>query len=164
MTESLRTTDSNFIMEAIEKYSDTLIRISYSYMRNMSDAEDMTQDAFLQLIKKKPSFENDLHEKAWLIRVTINLCKNRLKTAWFRKTLPLGEARFDFTEKESEVMSAVFELPTKYRNIIHLFYFEEYRISEIATILGQKESTIGSQLHRARKMLKPKLKEDFDDE
>lgn len=164
MAESLRTTDFNFITEAIGKYSDTLIRISYSYMRNMSDAEDMTQDAFLQLIRKKPSFENDSHEKAWLIRVTINLCKNRLKTAWFRKTLPLCEVGFDFTEKESEVMSAVLELPAKYRNIIHLFYFEEYRINEIAAILGQKESTIGSQLHRARRLLKPKLKEGFGDE
>ncbi len=152
------------IMESIEKYTDMLIRVSYSYMKNMSDAEDVTQDAFLKLIKKRPSFENASHEKAWLLRVAINLCKNRLKTAWIRKTVPLSEANFNFTQKENEVLSAVLELPIKYCSIIHLFYFEGYSMAEIAAILGKKESTIGSQLHRARKQLKTKLKEDFDDE
>jgi RNA polymerase sigma-70 factor (ECF subfamily) len=164
MSEPTKINDSNFISELIEKYTNTLIRISTSYMKNMSDAQDVTQDAFLQLIRKNPSFVSDSHEKAWLIRVTINLCKNRLKTAWFRKTLPLCEAGFNFTEEESEVMGAVMELPVKYRSIIHLFYYEDYSIAEIAAILSKKESTIGSQLHRARNLLKLKLKEGFCDE
>lgn len=126
------------IIRVVEKYSDTLIRISFSYMKNMSDAEDLVQDVFLKLMQKKPSFENDEHEKAWLIRVTINLCKNRLKTTWFRKTVPLNEHIFNFTPKENEVMSAVLELPAKFRSITLLFYFEEYSIADIAAILGKK--------------------------
>lgn len=160
MGESLRTDD--FITRAIEKYSDMLIRVCFSYMKNMIDAEDIAQDVFVKLMEKKPYYENENHEKAWLIRVAINLSKNRLKTAWFRKTLPLEEISYNFTPKENEVMSAVLKLPSKYRGIILLYYFEEYSIAEIGGILGQKESTIGSQLHRARKLLKSNLREDFD--
>lgn len=164
MSEPIQTAHAKAASEAIARYADTLVRVSFTYMKNMSDAEDVTQDVFLQLIRKNPSFESQSHEKAWLIRVAINVCKNRLKTAWFRKTLPLCEAQFNFTEAESEVMSAVMELPVKYRSVIHLFYFEEYSIEEMAGILGIKEATIGSQLHRARKLLKSKLKEGFDHE
>lgn len=162
MNESLRTDD--LVIEAIDKYSETLVRVSYTYLKNIADAEDVVQDVFLKLVEKKPSFESSQHEKAWLIRVAINLCKNKLKTAWFRKTCPLDENTFHLTPTESDVMSAVMELPAKYRSIILLFYYEEYSIAEISHILGQKDSTVGSQLHRARKMLKSRLKEDFDDE
>jgi RNA polymerase sigma-70 factor, ECF subfamily len=161
MDESLRTDD--FITTTIDKYSDMLIRVCFSYMKNMNDAEDIAQDVFVKLMEKKPSFEDDNHEKAWLIRVAINLSKNRLKTAWFRKTLPLDEISYNFTPKENSVMGAVLKLPAKYGGIILLYYFEEYNIAEIAAILGHKESTIGSQLHRARKLLKLSLREDFDD-
>lgn len=154
----------DLITNAIDKYSDLLIRISFTYMKNISDAEDVAQEVFLRLIEKRPLFESDEHEKAWLIRVAINLSKNRLKTAWFRKTLPLVEITYNFSPKENTVMKAVLELPSKFRGVILLFYFEGYSISEIAGILEQKESTVGSQLHRARKLLKSKLKEDFDDE
>jgi RNA polymerase sigma-70 factor (ECF subfamily) len=154
----------NFISTAIEKYSSMLLRLCFSYMKNMSDAEDLTQDVFLKLLHKKPPFENHEHEKAWLIKVAINLCKNRLKTAWFRKTVPLDENLSGFTPEESEVLGAVLELPLKYRSIIHLFYYEEYSIAEISEILDLKESTVGSQLHRARKLLESKLRGDFDGE
>lgn len=154
----------DLITNAIDKYSDLLIRVSFTYMRNISDAEDVAQEVFLRLIEKRPIFLSDEHEKAWLIRVAINLSKNRLKTAWFRKTLPLDEISYNFSPKENTVMKAVLELPSKFRGVILLFYFVGYSISEIAGILEHKESTIGSQLHRARKLLKSKLKEDFDDE
>lgn len=159
-----RSQKDNHITAIIEKYSDTLIRVCFTYMKNMSDAEDITQDVLIKLIEKKPVFESNDHEKAWLIRVAINLSKNRLRTAWFRKTQPLKEEVYDFTPEESEVMESVLELPIKYRSIILLFYFEGYKIQEIASILGEKESTIGSQLHRARQLLKSKLKEDFGNE
>jgi len=152
------------INNIVEKYSDMIVRVSFSYMKNMNDAEDVVQDALLQLIKRKPNFESDSHEKAWLIRVAINICKNRLKTAWFRKTLPISEGTYDFTPRENDALQAVFQLPAKYRIVIHLFYFEGYSIAEIAKILGYKESTVGSQLHRARKLLKFKLEEDADSE
>jgi RNA polymerase sigma-70 factor (ECF subfamily) len=162
MSESLRTGDS--FTSAVDKYSDTLIRISYTYLKNMSDSEDLVQEVFLKLFEKMPSFESREHEKAWLIRVTVNLCKNRLKTAWFRKTVPLDEEALGFTPEESSVMSTVLGLPSKYRSVVLLYYFEGYSIAEIADILGQKESTTGSQLDRARKLLKSKFKEDFDGE
>ncbi len=162
MNESLRTND--FVSRTIEKYSDMLIRICFSYMKSMNDAEDLAQEVFIKLMEKRPVFENENHEKAWLIRVAINLSKNRLKTAWFRKTLPLDEISYSFTPNENSVMSAVLKLPAKYRGIILLYYFEEYTIAEIAGLLGHKESTIGSQLHRARKLLKSSLREDFDNE
>jgi RNA polymerase sigma-70 factor, ECF subfamily len=162
MGESLRTDD--FITRVIEKHSDTIIRICFSYMKNINDAEDLTQEVFVKLMEKRPHFESDEHEKAWIIRVAINLCKNRLKTAWFRKTVSLDEVNFNFTSKENEVLSAVHKLPEKYRVVILLYYFEGYSISEIASILGERESTIGSKLFRARKLLKASLKEDFDNE
>lgn len=154
----------DYLIDLIEKYADTLIRVSYTYMKNMSDAEDLAQDAFIKLMEKRPSFENSEHEKAWLIRVTINLCKNRLRTAWHKRTVPLDDSTYSFSEDESQVMGTVMELPAKYRGIILLFYYEEYSIAEIAKILGRKESTVGSQLHRARVLLKSKLMEDFDGE
>lgn len=153
------------IVKIVEKYSDTLMRVSFTYLKNTSDAEDIIQEVFLKLIDNPQSFENDIHEKAWLIRVTINACKNRLKTAWFRKTQSLNyDIAYDFTPKETEVVNAVLDLPVKYRSIVLLFYFEGYSLSEVSQILKLKESTVGSQLHRARNILKLKLKEGFDDE
>ena len=130
-------------------------------MKNKSDAEDITQDVFLKLLEKPKVFENKEHEKAWLIRVTINLCKDRLKMSWFRKTVRLEENHYSTTQENSEILSAVMELPIKYRSIILLFYYENYAIADIAKIIGTKEGTVGSQLHRARRLLKTKLKEDF---
>ncbi len=154
----------NTAIRAIERYSDTLIRIAYTYLKNRSDSEDIVQEVFLKLVEKAPIFTDEEHEKAWLIRVAINLSKNHLKSAWFKRTIPFDDKEYSFTPKENEVMSTVLELPVKYRSLIFLFYFEKYKITEIADILGKKESTVGSQLYRARKLLKAKLKEDFDDE
>lgn len=153
---------NDWIIEIVEKYSNLLLRIAFSYMKNISDAEDLVHDTFMKLMEKKPSFENLDHEKAWLIRVTINLCKNRLKSVWFSRTVGLEDNILKFTTEENDVMSAVLELPSKYRIVILLYYFEGYNIKEISQILGSKEPTISSQLQRARKQLKLKLKEDFD--
>jgi RNA polymerase sigma-70 factor, ECF subfamily len=160
LSKSLRTDD--FINRVVERYSDMLVRISFTYLKNLSGAEDVAQEVFLKLLEKRPAFENDEHEKAWLIRVAINQCKNQLKTAWFRKTTPFDDSIDLTTPEEIEVIGAVLELPPKYRCIIQFFYYEEYSIAEIAAVLGQKVSTTGSQLHRARKLLKAKLEEEFD--
>jgi RNA polymerase sigma-70 factor (ECF subfamily) len=150
------------IADIVEKYSDLLLRVAFTYMKNISDAEDMVQEVFLKLVKNYPSFESDEHKKAWLIRVTINLCKNRLKSAWFRKTEPIYDTTLSFSDEEKFVMDAVLELPSKYRSVILLYYHEGYSIREISNILNIKESTISTQLQRARSQLKSKLKEDFD--
>ena len=160
MDESLRTSDS--VLDAAKKYADMLVRVSFTYVKNRQDAEDIAHDVFLKLIEKMPVFENEDHQKAWLLRVAINLSKNHLKTSWFRKTTSLDYNITLLTHDENDVLSAVQQLPVKYRSAIHLFYIEGYSISEVAAMLGRKESTVGSQLHRARIMLKSKLKEDFD--
>jgi len=154
--------NDDYIHQLIDKYSDMLMRITYLHMKNKSDAEDIVQDVFVKLIEKPISFENSEHEKAWLIRVTVNLCKDRLKAAWFKKRVKIDVNCYSSNPKNSNVLSAILELPVKYRSIILLFYFEDYSIKEIAKILGIKEGSVGSQLHRARKMLEKKLKEDFE--
>lgn len=152
----------NYIHYLIEKYSDMLIRISYSYMKNLSDAEDISQDVFIKLLEKKPSFENTEHEKAWLLRITMNLCKDKLKSAYFKKTAPLEGDFIHVTKEDNEIIEAVLGLPLKYRSIVLMYYYEDYSISQVANILNLKESTVGSQLSRARKLLKPIHKEDFE--
>lgn len=152
----------NYIHYLIEKYSDMLIRITYSYMKNLSDAEDITQDIFIKLLEKKPNFENEEHEKAWLIRVSINLSKDKLKSSYFKNTEPLDDTFIQVTKDDNEVIQAVLNLPLKYRSIVLLYYYEGYSIAEVANILTLKETTVGSQLSRARKKLKSILKEDFE--
>lgn len=162
MEESLRTDD--FLQHLVEEYSDMLIRIAFTYMKNVGEAEDAVQNVFLKYLEKRPAFESEEHEKAWLIRVCINMCRNNLKSFWSRKTTGLNENLYGFSTEEYEVIDAVMRLPLKYRSVILLFYFEDYSITQIAIILHKKESTIGSQLYRARQLLKPMLKEDIDDE
>lgn len=152
----------NYIHYLIEKYSDMLIRITYSYMKNLSDAEDITQDIFIKLLEKKPIFENEEHEKAWLIRVSINLSKDKLKSSYFKNTEPLDDTFIHVTKDDNEVIQAVLNLPLKYRSIVLLYYYEGYSIAEVANILTLKEATVGSQLSRARKKLKSILREDFE--
>jgi len=160
--EALHTND--YLQRVVDKYSDMLFRITLLHLKNKSDAEDAAQDVFFKLVEKEHIFESDEHEKAWLIRVAINVCKDRLKSAWFRKTVVFEENLYNTTPEKKEVLSSVLELPVKYRSIVLLFYYENYSIAEIARIIGKKEATIGSQLHRARKLLKIKLEEDFDNE
>jgi RNA polymerase sigma-70 factor (ECF subfamily) len=152
----------NYIQYIIEKYTDTILRTSYSYMKNLSESEDITQETFIKLLEKKPSFESTEQEKAWLIRVAINLCKDRLKSSWFRRTAPLEGDFTEATKEDKDIISAVLELPLKYRTVVLLFYYEDYSISQISHVLNIRESTVGSQLSRARKLLKNKLKEDFE--
>lgn len=150
------------IDNVMENYADMVYRLALARTKNISDAEDVLQEVFLRLINKNPEFQSEEHRKAWLIRVTIN-CSNKIfSAAWFRKTVPLEEELKFETKEKSEVYYAVLELPQKYRTVIHLFYYEDMSIAQISSILSIKETTIKSQLSRARQMLKVKLKGDFD--
>lgn len=142
-----------------------LYRLAYATLKNQSDAEDVLQDVLVLYIKKQPQFENTDNEKAWLIRTTINVCKNQLKSAWFSKRR-LGDFEVVATmEERHEVLGeALLKLSNKERTIIHLNYYEGYTLAEIASLLQQNESTIRSILARSRKKLKNIIKEDFDDE
>ena len=147
-----------------EKYSDMIFRIAYSYTNNRQDAEDIVQDMFLKLIELEKTFKSDEHEKAWIIRVTVNLCKNRLRLFWNRNTCSLTEMAetANFDDKDGFVLEAVMKLSENYRIIIYLYYYEGYKTAEIAHILKKRESSVRSALHRAREQLRIIFKEDYD--
>ena len=148
------------ILEVLQKYSNTVYRLAFSRTKSVCDAEDIMQNVFMKFIKANINFESDEHIKAWLIRVTINLSKNLLTSAWFKRTITLEDDIVITLKEESEVYKYVLDLPTKYRTVIHLFYYEDMTTANIAEILNIKESTVRSQLHRARNMLKEKMKGD----
>lgn len=148
-------------LQIIEHYKDTVYKIAYTYCKNKSDAEDVFQEVFLRYFRKKPAFNSPDYEKAWFIRVTINCCKKLLLSSWFKRVLPLGNNLSYEAQEESELFHAVMALPLKYRVVVHLFYYEEYRIKEIARLTNQKETTVATQLQRARKLLKIRLMEDL---
>lgn len=149
----------------VEKYGDMILRLTYTYMKNMPDAEDAAQDVFLKLVEKLPEFADDGHEKAWIIRITINICKNKLRSFKIRRAEPIDAADipvYDKHNENTEVLTAVMALPEKYRTVIYLYYYEQYSTPEIAVIAGKKESSIRSSLHRARNRLKEILGGGYD--
>ncbi|MBD5461240.1 MAG: sigma-70 family RNA polymerase sigma factor [Lachnospiraceae bacterium] len=154
--KSLRADD----LEVIKKYSDMVYRMAFSLLKNRYDAEDIHQDVFVQYLKKRPKFENSEHERAWFLRVTVNLCRNFWKKAWRQREVGLVEEELDgrtaagAEETEDEIIGLVKRLPRKYRIVIHLFYYEELSTEEIAKVLGMKPSTVRTQLTRAREKLK----------
>lgn len=149
----------------VEEYADTVRRICFVHLKNRHDTEDVFQNVYLKYLLYEGSFENSQHEKAWFIRVTINACTDWLRKLSHRKWLPLeilaeeseigGTGTGDsFSE---EILEAVLQLPEKYRNVIYLFYYEEYSAVEIARILGKKENTIYTWLSRAKGILREQL-------
>ena len=146
-----------------QRHVDMLYRVAYSFMKNGADAEDMVQETFLRLMRSGTVFESAQHEKAWLLRVAVNASKNRLGSAWCRRTEAIDEScPCPEDEDLSFVWDAVRELPPSYREPIHLFYHEGCSTEEIASILQTRPSTIRSRLTRARAMLRDRLKEAYD--
>lgn len=144
---------------ALRHYGNAILRTAYTYLRNRSDAEDVVQDTLVQLLVADPGFESPAHEKAWLLRVAINLSKNKLRQAQRHGCQSIDES-FPGLAPEEEDLSFVWEavsgLPERYREVIHLFYQEDYSTAQIAQILNKKESTVRSLLHRGRELL-PRL-------
>jgi RNA polymerase sigma-70 factor (ECF subfamily) len=129
----------------------------------MSDSEDVLQETLIRFIKTAPAFESDSHEKAWTMRVAINICKNKLQ---YNKTRYADELSENLAAEENEdlsfVWAAVKELPEKYREVIHLYYHEGFLTAEIAEILNKNEATVRSLLHRGKSKLKETLGEAYD--
>lgn len=151
--------------EVLERYAATVFNAAYTMVKNREDAEDIAQDVFLSYVKSRPAFESAAHEKAWLLRVTINRCKSFFRSAWQKKTTALEEdfPAASFTADELAVVDAVNRLPKKYRQVIYLHYIEGYATDEIASMISIPRNTVLSQLSRARKLLKTALKGEFDD-
>lgn len=147
----------------LTQYGSSILRLAYSYLHNMDDAEEILQDTLIQYLKTAPVLEQEAHEKAWLFRVAGNLSKNRIAYNKVRSTDELKESlAAEQREDLSFVWEAVKDLPVKYREVIHLFYYEGLSTAEIAAILEQKESTVRSHLMRGREKLKSILKEGYD--
>lgn len=152
---------------AIEKYSDMVKRICFLHLKNEYDTEDIFQNVFIKYLMYEGSFESPEHEKAWFARVTMNLCKDFLKSA-FRKNTVSMEYLSENTpaaqdEEKREVLSAVLSLPEKYKNAVYLHYFEGYTAAEIGKIIGKKENSVYTLLARAREKLKKILGgDDFE--
>lgn len=146
---------------ALNKYGDSLMYLAYSYTKNMDDAQDMVQDAFLKFMTKAPEFENDEHEKAWLIRVTINLCKNFLTSTYRKTQAELDENISVCDEYSTGLAEIVNSLPEKYRTVIHLFYYEGYSHKEISEILNITETAVSTRLMRGRNLLKSMIGDDY---
>ena len=145
--------------EIADKYIDMVYRLALSRTKSREHAEDVSQDVFVKLLQNKKKFDNEEHLKAWLLRVTINLTKDLFSSHWYRTTDELDEnITYEATEN-SGVYDAVMELPQKYRTVIHLHYYEGYRVEEIALITKASVGTVKSQLHRARQMLKSIMEE-----
>lgn len=146
-----------YIEHVLDKYSAMLIKLAFTYVKNSSDAEDIVQDVFIKLIKNTKGFASHEHEKAWLLRVTINSCKNYLKSSYYRLSMPLDE-NLSYNQKEpSVILEAVLKLPAKYRTVVHLHYYENYSIEELAKLLHKNPATIGTWLSRGRGLLRTTL-------
>ena len=137
-----------------------LFKLSFLKLQNVQDAEDVVQEVFYQYVKRQDNFEGDEHEKAWLIRVAINACKD-LRRSFFRsRTLSLdeiAEPAVAMPPDHREVLEAVLSLPQKYKEVIYLHYYEEYTAPQIGKLLHKNTNTVYSLLARGRTLLKEKL-------
>lgn len=147
------------INRAVETYSDMIRRICLCHLKNLADTEDIFQTVFLKYLLYPGNFRDGEHEKAWLIRVTVNACKDHLRQLFRHETVPLEvlgeEAALE--PKNREVLEAVLSLPEKYRDAIYLHYYEGYSAAEIGEILRTKENTVYSLLSRGRTLLREAL-------
>ena len=144
--------------DALKRHGADMVRLAYSYLLNLSDAQDAAQDAFVTYMKQAPAFDTAAQEKAWLTRVTANKCKNMLRSGWFKSRRPIPD-ELPANEEKRELLMEIAGLPAKYRAPIHLHYYEGYSIAEIARMLNARESTVGTWLSRARQLLRVRLEE-----
>ncbi|MCH5203154.1 MAG: sigma-70 family RNA polymerase sigma factor [Oscillospiraceae bacterium] len=175
MELSLRTDES--FDEVMRLYIPTVYRIAFERLGNSADADDVTQEVFIRYFKADKTFESEEHRKFFLIRVTINCVNSFARSSWFKNRvhtdalenfaeLSAGDTTAENTEKTAAkraIIEAVLKLPEKYRTAVHLFYFEDMSIAQIAKVTNQKEATVKSQLSRARQKLKKLLnRNDFE--
>ena len=155
------------IQELVERYQNSLYAVAFNVCKNQQDAEDAVQDTFLQYYNSKKEFESEQHIRAWLLRVAINKAKNLTVTFWKKHKCSLEDymETLTFPDPQSrDLFEEVMKLPEKYRIVIHLFYYEDYSVREIADILKLSESNVKVRLSRGRAMLKDSLKEEWEDD
>lgn len=156
--------DNDHLAHTVRTHSAALYRLAYTQLRSAADAEDAVQEAFLRLLRRAPDLESDDHTRAWLMRVTLNICRDMLRSPWHRRREALPEELpAEPDDEAAELLSAVLSLPAKYRAPIHLHYYEGYAIREIADLLGCRPATVGTRLARARRLLRQALTDGEED-
>ena len=153
-----------YLKQTIEEYADTVYRVALTRCKSIETAEDIFQEVFMRFSEKNPKFESKEHEKAWFIRVTINLTKNIKESAWNKKVVRLDENIIFNTKEENDVYGVVCNLPQNYRTVIYLLYYEGYKVNEISKLMNKPEGTIKTWLFRAREILKEKIEGGFENE
>ncbi len=150
---------------AIERYADMVRRLCFVHLKNEADTEDIFQTVFLKYVLYRGEFESEEHEKAWFIRVTVNACRDLLRSFFRSRTVPQEElegAAAELPQERREVLDAVLSLPAKYRDAVYLHYYEDYTAPEIGKLLGKNTNTIYTLLTRARQLLQEKLGGEHD--
>ena len=148
------------VNRAIERYSDTVQRLCIVYLKNHADTEDVFQTVFFKYYLSSVVFESDEHEKAWIIRVTINACKDWLKKFFRSRTVSLDEIielTSEAPQESGNVLEAVLSLPAKYRDVVYLHYYEGYTAPQISKILRKNVNTVYTLLTRSKELLREKL-------
>lgn len=146
----------------VHTYADLILRLSYTYLKQTQDAQDICQTVFLKFLEKPRTFDSAAHERAWVIRATVNACKDLLKSHWRKTSVTLDAAlRVPAPEpEEGSLLAALALLPPKYRVVIYLYYYEGYAAKEIADMLGLRPATVNTQLSRGRAQLKTILEQE----
>jgi RNA polymerase sigma-70 factor (ECF subfamily) len=155
------------VQELVEMYKDNIYAAAFNICKSAADAEDVVQDTFLQYYMTKKEFDDEKHIRYWILRVAINKAKNIQSSFRRKKEMSLEDyvETLTFETPESrELFEEVMKLPEKYRVVIHLFYYEDYSVKEIAKILRTTESSVKVRLSRGRAKLKDSLKEEWEDE
>lgn len=155
------------VNRALDRYADTVRRLCVLHLKGSADTEDIFQTVFLKYVLRTADFESEEHEKAWFIRVTINACKDLLRSFFHSRTVSLEmlqEQPDPAGETGRDVLEAVLALPEKYRQVVYLHYYEGYTAPQIGAILGRNVNTVYTLLTRSRKMLRETLGEDADEE
>lgn len=150
------------VREAVEEYGDMLYRICLVMLKNTADAEDAVQDTFIRYMQKAPAFSSDEHEKAWLIKVSANICKDMLRQR--NRTAELDEAALNTltaADEDSHILEALTQIPEKFRIVLTLHYIEGYKVNEIAEMIGKTSSAVKMRLAKGRKLLEEKYRKEY---
>lgn len=165
MQKKEKSFDSEYIKVLVDKYSNMIFRICYGVLCNRDDAEDALQDTFLKYLTKAPDFQNDEHEKAWLIRVATNISKNMSIVRHRRKTFDADElVDMGVTDEDRYVFEAISELPVKFKIVMMLYYIEGYSVKEVSNLISVSEDAVRKRLQKGRELLKLKIERSNRDD
>ncbi|MBO5896844.1 MAG: RNA polymerase sigma factor [Clostridia bacterium] len=160
-----KTFESEYIKVLVDKYSNMIFRICYGVLCNRDDAEDALQDTFLKYLTKSPEFQDEEHEKAWLIRVATNISKNMSIVRYKRKTVDGAElVDMGVSYEDKYVFEAISELPVKLKIVMMLYYIEGYSVKEVSRIISVSEDAVRKRLQKGRELLKVKIERSNRDD